>query len=251
MTDDRDRRAAEECPRVKSFMTPCFIRHGWTALDDDRRCVGCGEADIDRCFGRVGGGSSPGLEGRCSRRGVVRADGRMWCKTHAPDGGAPDPAARDIRAAEEWCRAVESRGHLFPAGYPVADLAALLTAARAEGVATAIEAAAREVDACWVCGSRLVEQDAPYCEDVHTMDPLRDDVAPTLAERIRALAPAGLVAVSVDEVRSLLAAYLNAYGCVKAGQVGIDIRRMIVDMGADSTAAIDRIRAAVARKEQP
>ena len=90
--DCLDEIALIECPRIKSFMTPCFIRHGWTALDDNRRCVGCGEADLDKCFGRVGGGSHPSLEWRCSRRGRVRAQGRMWCKTHAPKETDYDPA---------------------------------------------------------------------------------------------------------------------------------------------------------------
>jgi hypothetical protein len=31
-----------DCPRAKSWMTPCIARDGATALADDGVCVGCG-----------------------------------------------------------------------------------------------------------------------------------------------------------------------------------------------------------------
>ena len=31
-----------DCPRAKSWMTPCIARDGRTALADDGMCVGCG-----------------------------------------------------------------------------------------------------------------------------------------------------------------------------------------------------------------
>lgn len=39
-TTDRNK---VECPREKSFMTPCVARDGRTALADDGDCVGCGK----------------------------------------------------------------------------------------------------------------------------------------------------------------------------------------------------------------
>jgi hypothetical protein len=34
-----------DCPRAKSWMTPCMARDGHTALADDGRCVGCPNED--------------------------------------------------------------------------------------------------------------------------------------------------------------------------------------------------------------
>lgn len=31
-----------DCPRARTWMTPCIARDGRTALDDSARCVGCG-----------------------------------------------------------------------------------------------------------------------------------------------------------------------------------------------------------------
>ena len=35
-----------QCPREKSFMTPCVARDGHTAVADDGVCVGCGHDPI-------------------------------------------------------------------------------------------------------------------------------------------------------------------------------------------------------------
>jgi hypothetical protein len=35
-----------ECPREKSFMTPCIARDGHLALADDGACVGCGSKAV-------------------------------------------------------------------------------------------------------------------------------------------------------------------------------------------------------------
>ena len=35
-----------ECPREKSYMTPCIARDGGTAVADDGDCVGCGQSPL-------------------------------------------------------------------------------------------------------------------------------------------------------------------------------------------------------------
>lgn len=36
-----------ECPREKSFMTPCIARDGSLAMADNGQCVGCGASAIE------------------------------------------------------------------------------------------------------------------------------------------------------------------------------------------------------------
>lgn len=113
----------------------------------------------------------------------------------------------------------------------IADLTALLTRTRAEGVAEAIsecESAARDVIA--ECAE----------EDYVAWDTLES----VLVERIRALAPAGLVAVSVDRLTELRVCLSELHAMV----LGECPSLLNEDSGGDSGLDL-RIRAAVARKE--
>ena len=149
---------------------------------------------------------------------------------------------RDRRAAEEWwTHGLDLRDTTEAC---VESLAALLTAARAEGAAEAIEAAARVADtqAKHNLGMALDNPpDKEWCLD-------RALTAQVIRDAIRALAPAGLVAVSVDVDALVADLFTNGLGEEAERLVLVDARNR--DLGGwCRTAVTDRIRAAVARKE--
>lgn len=141
---------------------------------------------------------------------------------------------RDRRAAEEWwTHGLDLRDTTEAC---VESLAALLTAARAEGAAEAIEAAARVADtqAKHNLGMALDNPpDKEWCLD-------RALTAQVIRDAIRALAPAGLVAMSVDSLKAaldIIDASISECGNLSDG------------LTPDEADAIRPLRAAVARKE--
>lgn len=144
---------------------------------------------------------------------------------------------RDRRAAEEWLDAND--GPAVPPRSAVDSLAAFRAAARAEGAAEAIEAVCAK---CYVCnGTGRRRTSCSMCGD-STFDHECDDryVPCKWCAGIRALAPAGLVAVATDDLEWLLS---------EADTCEMRMPTSNPRLREERDEIVTRVRAALARKE--